>query len=664
MENAKFLTAILFVLLISVPGMAQPPSDEAQIQRLRVNIERLVANAPPPDVPDQGGFRSTLQSLRNQLRDLLVEKRGALKNRIQNLEAPDALPEVLRHVQEIRRDLEVVNNEIAVITTQLGVAVGIVVPPPFPAQPAPQVAGPQNDNPPGPGFDRAVADLSTDELKDAAAPPEVAASEAVVPCGIDGRPTGNLFSQLDLAICDLARELNDDEREITIAQDQINLFTILTAKLLKTKTSDGESYATFVTTAQEQRVDQQIGAEPTTGGGTSLISKGGIPYLFGLAVENGAATQSQKDTNLTFRFNPGGVLNLFREKGFITGFQGYPDDPFQKFLQKTSIGLTYDTDRGDTTGVFTGTRQQLAAVSARIEFLNERDPRHKKYEAEWERFVADQAVKLSDEVWNTTIVTVDFGDAKTHKAFRDPALQAWLIKLNESLAAVARTSGDATSINAVAKLLRERSDVLPVERVSDETVKALTSFAKQDKQYTDAKNRLLDKIARGKLFTLDYINKREINASDTSTFNFIAATGTGARVDLTANGSFTFFHKRSSAVALTSARPGRVRDFQFAGQVTVPFKVGDSQFDLWFSGRYERLLEDAETLAGTTIPGTKGDIAVGQFGLNLPVPGLGMKFPVSFTFANRTELVKEKEIRGNFGFTFNWDTLFSKLKPF
>jgi hypothetical protein len=64
------------------------------------------------------------------------------------------------------------------------------------------------------------------------------------------------------------------------------------------------------------------------------------------------------------------------------------------------------------------------------------------------------------------------------------------------------------------------------------------------------------------------------------------------------------------------------------------------------------------------MPGTKGDIAVGQFGLNIPIKSLGIKFPVSFTFANRTELVNEREVRGNFGFTFNWDTLLSKLKPF
>ena len=215
-------------------------------------------------------------------------------------------------------------------------------------------------------------------------------------------------------------------------------------------------------------------------------------------------------------------------------------------------------------------------------------------------------------------------------------------------------------INAIATVIGEQADQLPVDLVSEDTVNAITAFAEKNQSYLEKKNDLLDKIARGTIFTLDYTNKREVNAPDTSTFNFIAATGTGSRIDLTANGSFTLFHSLPTATLLTP-KPGRFRDFQFAGQVTVPLKAG---LDFWFSGRYERLLENATTFTATTIPGTKGDIAVGQFGLDIPIPGLGMKFPVSFTVANRTELVKEKEIRGNFGFTFNWDTIFSKIKPF
>jgi hypothetical protein len=189
--------------------------------------------------------------------------------------------------------------------------------------------------------------------------------------------------------------------------------------------------------------------------------------------------------------------------------------------------------------------------------------------------------------------------------------------------------------------------------VSEETKTAITGFAKQFISYTEAKNALLKRIAKGKIFTLEYTNNRGVNAPDLSNINFIAATGMGARIDLTANGSFTFYNKQPLAATPGGLRPGRVRDFQFAGQVAIPFKVGDGQFDFWFSGRYERLMENASTLAGTTIPGTKGDIAVGQIGLNIPIKSLGIKFPVSVTFANRTELIKEKEVRGNIGFTFN-----------
>ena len=96
----------------------------------------------------------------------------------------------------------------------------------------------------------------------------------------------------------------------------------------------------------------------------------------------------------------------------------------------------------------------------------------------------------------------------------------------------------------------------------------------------------------------------------------------------------------------------------------IPFRVGEGQFDVWFSGRYERLMEDASLFTGVVVPGTRGDIAIGQIGLNVPLKGLGVKLPISVTFANRTELINEKVVRGNFGFTFNWDTLLSKLKPF
>jgi len=38
----------------------------------------------------------------------------------------------------------------------------------------------------------------------------------------------------------------------------------------------------------------------------------------------------------------------------------------------------------------------------------------------------------------------------------------------------------------------------------------------------------------------------------------------------------------------------------------------------------------------------------------------GIQVPISFTASNRTELIKEREIRGNIGITFDLDRLFVK----
>ena len=304
-----------------------------------------------------------------------------------------------------------------------------------------------------------------------------------------------------------------------------------------------------------------------------------------------------------------------------------------------------------------GDRQQLSALSFRYEFVNHRDPRLKRYEREWEEFVANEGVRLGAQIFATTLAINNFGTRTSPMSFKDPALQAWLDQTNTLIAAAGADPDE------LERILRSQTEALPVKLVSEETIHAVTDYARQFQAYTEMKNKLLDWIANARVFTVEYTNDRSVNAPDTSNFNFIAATGTGRHIDLTANGSFTFFNKPLAA-SPTAPRSKRMRDFQFAGQIDIPFNLGNAgQFDFWFSGRYERLLEDAMTPAGILMPNTSGDIAVGQFGLNIPIKGLGMKFPVSLTFANRTELIKEKEIRGNFGFTFNWDTLLSRLKP-
>src|SRR5262249_12230385 len=75
-----------------------------------------------------------------------------------------------------------------------------------------------------------------------------------------------------------------------------------------------------------------------------------------------------------------------------------------------------------------------------------------------------------------------------------------------------------------------------------------------------------------------------------------------------------------------------------------------STITLSFSGRYERLRENRG------MPGKKADIAVASAKLEIPVAA-GISFPISATYANATELIKEAHVQGNFGFTFDLDKL-------
>jgi hypothetical protein len=652
------LVMILSLLgsVVNVRAQQTESPEDAQIRQYRAEINVLTSQLPPAEA--QATHAAALVSLRRKLRDLLIERRGGLKRDIQLLRSQESQ----EYVARLEAVVSSITTEVnALDQTLTGSSSAINV-----SQPTAQ-ASPSPTPTPLPldevlkrsAFQAAVDSLTPEKLKAAAAPAELAGTQLPQPgCNDRGRPNSTTFSKLDEFICQAAQNIAVERRErrVLISQDEALLFAIIISKVLKTQGT--ESFVSFVSEAQEARTDQQMGAGPSSSGTTSLVVKGGVPYLLGLAVENGAAVRSRSDTAITFRINPMGLIKTLDDKGFITGFRQTENDPIEKFLRKTSLGVTFDTSRGNEPGVFTGDRQQLSAWSVRYEFVNQRDPRLKRYEKDWEQFVATEGVALGKQIFATTLAINNFGTRTSPMSFKDPALQAWLEQTNALIAAA------GPGQNEIEKILRSQIEAFPVKLVSEETINAVTDYAKKFEEYSKAKEKILDRIAKAPVFTVEYTNDRAVNAADTSNFNFIAATGTGRRIDLTANGSFTFFNKRPVAASLTDPRPNRIRDFQFAGQMDIPFNFRNiGQFDFWFSGRYERLLEDATTAAGITLPNTKGDIAVGQFGLNIPIKSLGIKFPISLTFSNRTELIKEKEIRGNFGFTFNWDTLLSKLKP-
>lgn len=460
-------------------------------------------------------------------------------------------------------------------------------------------------------------------------------------------------SALEGRLCDAVERLEArragrllPEREAKLylsGADDLDLLIFLIAK---------KNRPAFLVNAEEARIDKQVGAGPGASGSTSLVVKGGAPAVLGFAVENGALTQSISGTNVTFRGNPLGIYNALAGNGFIQSVVQDETDPLTRALKKTSFAFSFNTDRGREPSVLTADRQQLSSFSVRHEFINNRNAA--RFNKQWEGFLVGEAQRLTNVLSVTREALLDDDDASGEAVYKDAAMNKWF---NETQAALL-----ATSAGNYEAMLRERVEKLPVGELSPEFLAQLGVVETALSDYLSGRKGVLDKIAKGSVVTLEYTNQREVNAPDLSNFRFIGETGIFKdRVDLTSNASFTFFNSRPAGAGVK-----RIRDFQFAAQLDIPF--GDvrrlGQFVFSAGGRYERLMEDAMTPAGTMMPNTKGDIGVGQLKLIVPIRGTGFKIPISVTFANRTELIKEREVRGNFGFTFDLDTLFTRFNPF
>jgi hypothetical protein len=515
----------------------------------------------------------------------------------------------------------------------------------------------------------------------AAAPAAVASTAAASTAGgvaqtddlCQQAATGASLSRQENAICDLSRDIvRGPDMGLSVAREQSLLLTVIAGRLAQDTDSASSLDAAvrdFVIEAEPKRTDKQIGADPKSSGTTSLVVKGGIPSVLGWATEHGAAVASRDGTDVTFRFNPVGVVEALSGAGYISSFRSTENDPMVKFLRNTSVGVTFDTTRGTDSPTLVGSKQQVSAVSFRYQFVNQRDPRSARYRDKWRTFLNSAGLDF------TTAATNALMQLQTREAvpkFRNTALQSWV---EGTVAAVAAKKSELTAMKAVpvtgeqaaivevSKIIEQRLADLPAgELASDPTIpSSLNGFFTSLAAYTTEKNNLLGEINKGTVISFEYTNHREVDAPDLSNFRFIAERGTVGGLDFTGNASVTIFNKRPA-----DPDSKRIKDFSFALQLDKRLKntmgLGDSQ--LSFAGKFERAESNAVALDGTALPNTKGDIAAGQIKLTIPLGQTGIKLPFSVTFANRTELVREKEVRGNFGFTLDFDSLFARFKPF
>ena len=195
--------------------------------------------------------------------------------------------------------------------------------------------------------------------------------------------------------------------------------------------------------------------------------------------------------------------------------------------------------------------------------------------------------------------------------------------------------------------------------------------------YSQQKGNVVDKIENSPIVSIEYTNTRQSATTtlpqstgsaltvasplpDLSNVNIIAGLRFVGRSQLTFNAGATFFNSVPKA-----SSSGSVRDWRLSGQVDIPLpeipQIGKST--LTFSGLFVALLEQPlgqKVLVNGVAESRTGNIGLFQAKFSVPIKNTGVKIPFSLTAANRTELIKERDVRGSIGITLDLDSLFAK----
>jgi hypothetical protein len=423
---------------------------------------------------------------------------------------------------------------------------------------------------------------------------------------------------------------------------------------------------------EEARTDKQIGA-PAGAGSTSLVSKGAVPGILGFAVENGALTQSTSGTTVTLRGNLVGWLDLLKDKDFIASYQD--GSSVVRGLRRVSYSLTLNTDTGETTAVampsgpaltpqairdqLEKTKQQLAGYSVRVAIVDKRDPRTAANRALIATLADTKLVEVlkADNAFDSFLSSAEY----TRK---------WVPETVDLLSDPTRT----LNVADIQRILYQRLEglrLLMISRIDgfdDAVARNLLALRAYDK----ARLRLFEAIRKQPLFAVEYVATRSKDLPDNSTVRFIAEYQWGSRLDLTANAAMTFQRSSIESSAQPTALESGRRDFQLAGQMDMPLGslekrlgagsgVGPPVLAVAFLS--QKLTERAAvTFAGNALTVEPGWIHAVQAKVTVPVKGSGVKIPLSLSYSNRTELIKEKDVRGHIGVTFDMDVLSSAVR--
>jgi len=459
------------------------------------------------------------------------------------------------------------------------------------------------------------------------------------------------------------------QHALTLAQSQLSR-AISSDLLPYLQVAPQVPLQSFLSQIEEARIDKQVGSANGSSGSTSLVSKGSVPALLGMAVENGALTRSVSGTAISFTVRPTGVIKALMKRGYLrsgpveyvreeNALKPSPSETWYRLLNRASASVSFDANRGNSPGTFTASQQQISGYSFRYDIVNHRDPRDPIYFKKW----VDLA-NTSQTQFATALTQLSAAMVATD------AYKTWITQAELAIENAADSDVESAVLEQVGKFER---NVLALPTLQSQLKNAIDA----GNQFAKGRIALIERATKSPILEFEYSAARQSMAGsstststpatattaipDLGTFKLIVAGHFLGTSEITANLSGTIFTSIPKTLSV-----GRVRDFQAGAQTDIPLpEISDSlgKPTLTLSGLFLSLLEEplgaAVSVNGQNVS-RKGNIGFAQAKIEFKAKGTGVKVPLSVTYASRTELIKEKDVRASFGVTFDLDNLLAK----
>jgi hypothetical protein len=434
-------------------------------------------------------------------------------------------------------------------------------------------------------------------------------------------------------------------------------------------------YNSFLQAIENDRNDVQTGSSPNTSGTTSVVSKGVAAKILSVATEHGALARTDSTTVSTFRGNPTGIARL------IGGNEAFPycaiydfkcESGLARVLDGASFSVSFNTTpspsgtsatpstTSDNSRILTASTNEIADWGVRYDF------HVRKASAE---IAKDYSKQFNDTIKDAGVA---YALAVNQMLNKIPLEQMndWIAKYIGILHQD-KTADQTEYIKALSDAVKDLADL--AEKADPQFKSAADLVVTRMSSYFVSRDKVLADYINKVTFAISYDDARPANQPSQSNAKVVLSAHFSG-LQLTGNGTVEWYDHTLKSDA------SQVRDAQVAIQFDHTFGKIDAPVAPTISGAYyfQYMIDNALlTLPSTALaPGTaiqlpgsasellntKGAINLGQVKITFKIGSSGLSVPLALTFSNRTDLIPANGtvVRGNFGVTFDLDSLFAK----